>query len=174
MELESNILLDSGTNELEVLEFCVGEQHYGINVAKIKEILPYKEPTLVPNSHKCIEGIYMPRNEIITVISLFESLHIPRNDNNKEMLIVTNFNQLIIGFHVSKVLGIHRVSWADILKPDQTISSSGVGSGNGVATGIIKIQDKLIIILDFEKIVADVSPRTTLQMDEIRKLGPRE
>ena len=51
MKLETNILLESGTNELEVLEFCVGDQHYGINVAKIKEILPYKEPTLVPNSH---------------------------------------------------------------------------------------------------------------------------
>ncbi len=170
MDLETNILLESGTNELEVLEFCVGNQHYGINVAKIKEILPYKEPTLVPNSHKSIEGIYMPRNEIITVISLFESLHIPRTENKKEMLIITNFNQLSVGFHVSKVLGIHRISWADILKPDHTINANG----SGLATGIIKLNDKLIIILDFEKIVADVSPQTTLQIDEIKKLGPRE
>ena len=169
-KLETNILLESGTNELEVLEFCVGNQHYGINVAKIKEILPYKEPTLVPNSHKSIEGIYMPRNEIITVISLYESLNIAKIENKKEMLIVTNFNKLCVGFHVTKVLGIHRVSWADILKPDQTISSVG----EGLATGIIKLNDRLIIILDFEKIVADVSPATTLKMDDVINLGPRE
>ncbi|MDO5294745.1 MAG: chemotaxis protein CheW, partial [bacterium] len=70
--METNILLESGTNELEILEFCVGNQHYGINVAKVKEILPYQQPTAVPNSHPSIEGIFMPRNEIITVVSLFK------------------------------------------------------------------------------------------------------
>ena len=170
--METNILLESGTNELELLEFCVGKHHFGINVAKIKEILPYKEPTLVPNSHKSIEGIYMPRNEIITVISLYESLNIPNTDDMKQMLIVTNFNQLSIGFHVTKVLGIHRVSWSDILTPDQTINN--VSSGNSMATGIIKLDGELILILDFEKIIADVSPSTTLKMDDIKKLGARE
>lgn len=170
--METNILLESGTNELEVLEFCVGDQHFGINVAKIREILPYKEPTQVPNSHKSIEGIYMPRNEIITVISLYESLHIPKAVHAKEMLIVTNFNQLHVGFHVTKVLGIHRVSWKDILTPDQTISSSNTGAG--LATGIVKLADRLIIILDFEKIVADVSPSTTVKLEDVKKLGKRE
>lgn len=170
--MDTNILLESGTNELEVLEFCVGDQYFGINVAKIREILPYKEPTQVPNSHRSIEGIYMPRNEIITVISLYESLHIPKVSNVKEMLIVTNFNQLHIGFHVTKVLGIHRVSWKDILTPDQTISS--LSSGSGMATGIVKIKERLIIILDFEKIVADVSPSTTVKIEDVKKLGKRE
>lgn len=170
--METNILLESGTNELEVLEFCVGNQHYGINVAKIKEILPYKEPTLVPNAHKSIEGIYMPRNEIITVVSLFESLHIQRNENAKDMLIITNFNKLSIGFHVNQVLGIHRVSWQDIQKPDAALSNAGPNSG--LATGIVKLNDHLIIILDFEKIIADVSPSTTLKMEDIKNLGKRE
>ncbi len=172
MELETNILLESGTNELEVLEFCVGNQNYGINVAKIKEILPYQKPTLVPNSHKSIEGIYMPRNEIITVVSLFECLHIQNDENAKGMLIITNFNQLSIGFHVNQVLGIHRVSWGDILKPDATLNNAGPNSG--LATGIVKLQDHLIIILDFEKIIADVSPSTTVKIEDVKKLGKRE
>ena len=55
--MDTNILLESGTNELEVLEFTLGNNHYGINVAKIREILTYQPVTPVPNSHPSIEGI---------------------------------------------------------------------------------------------------------------------
>ncbi|MDO5295002.1 MAG: response regulator, partial [bacterium] len=116
------------------------------------------------------EGIFMPRNEIITVVSLFKSLNIINNGaSGKEMMVVTNFNQLSIGFHVSSVLGIHRVSWKDITKPDVTLNSNGAG----VATGIVKLGEKLIIILDFEKIVADVCPATSLKIDDVKNLGQR-
>ena len=169
--METNILLESGTNELEILEFCVGNQHYGINVAKVKEILLYQTPTMVPNSHPSIEGIFMPRNEIITVVSLFKSLNIHDNGNTEtDMMIVTNFNQLSVGFHVSSVQGIHRVSWENISKPDVTLNTTA----SSVATGIIKLGEKLIIILDFEKIVADVSPSTSLKIEEVRELGDRQ
>ena len=93
--MDTNILLESGTNELEILEFQVGTNHYGINVAKIKEILPYKRPTAIPNAHPCIEGIYMPRDTIITIVDLARSLSIPESEDvDKDMYIVTNFNQL--------------------------------------------------------------------------------
>lgn len=74
MSEDKGILLESGTNELELLEFVVGNQHYGINVAKISELCPYEEPTGVPNSHEFIEGIFMPRERIITVIDLAKAL----------------------------------------------------------------------------------------------------
>ncbi|MBP5159299.1 MAG: chemotaxis protein CheV [Lachnospiraceae bacterium] len=169
--METNILLESGTNELEILEFAVGPNHYGINVAKIKEIVPYKKPTAIPNAHPCIEGIYMPREAIITIVDLGKSLNLPPSNTEKtDMYIVTNFNKLNIGFHVNSVLGIHRISWADISKPDESISNSG----NGVATGIIKLKDKLIVILDFEKIVSDISPETGLKVSDIDSLGERQ
>ena len=60
--METNILLENGTNELEVLEFTIGNNHYGINVAKVREIIPYQEVTPVPNTHPSIEGIFMPRD----------------------------------------------------------------------------------------------------------------
>lgn len=169
--METNILLESGTNELEILEFLVGTNHYGINVAKIKEILPYKKPTAIPNAHPCIEGIFMPRDTIITIIDLGKSLNLPpSNTEATDMYIVTNFNKLNIAFHVNNVLGIHRVSWADISKPDESINNSG----KGVATGIIKLDEKLIVILDFEKIVADISPETGLKVSDIDSLGERD
>lgn len=169
--METNILLESGTNELEILEFAIGNSHYGINVAKIKEILPFSYATPIPNSHPCIEGVYMPRNEIITVIDLSKSLGISRDaDPKSDMFIITNFNKLNIAFHICSVFGIHRISWKEIMKPDESINNKG----NGIATGFVKLNEQLIVILDFEKIVADISPETSLRISDIDSLGIRE
>lgn len=169
--METNILLENGTNELEVLEFTVAGNHYGINVAKIREITTYQKVTPVPNSHPSIEGIFMPRDSMITVVNLAKELDLNKSeDEENEMMIITNFNKLNIAFHVDNVLGIHRVSWADIIKPDNTINTSDMG----VATGIIKIDKRLIIILDFEKIVSEISPETGLKVSDIDSFGVRE
>ena len=72
--METNILLESGTNELEILEFSVGGNYYGINVSKVREILPYSAPTPVPNTHPAVEGVFMPRGEIITIVNLSKTL----------------------------------------------------------------------------------------------------
>ena len=169
--METNILLENGTNELEVLEFTVAGSHYGINVAKVREIITYQNVTPVPNAHPSIEGIFMPRDIMITVINLARELGAKNHENTEDdMMIITNFNKLSIAFHVDEVVGIHRVSWADIIKPDNTINTSDMG----VATGIIKIDKKLIIILDFEKIVADISPETSLKVSDIEQLGVRQ
>ncbi len=169
--MDTNILLESGTNELEVLEFTIAGNHYGINVAKVREILQMTKITPVPNSHPCIEGIFMPRDTIITAINLVRALGFPEDANrSNDMLIVTNFNNLNIAFDVEQVLGIHRVSWKDIVKPDATVNAPGAG----IATGIIKKLESLIIVLDFERIVEEICPETSLRMSEIAELGERE
>lgn len=169
--MSSEILLESGTNELEILEFTVGNNHYGINVAKVKEILPYKAPTPVPNAHPSVEGIFMPRDEIISIVDLSECLKMPRSQSiAQDMYVLTNFNKINVAFHVHSVVGIHRVSWESIVKPDSTVNSEG----NGLATGIIKLNEKLIIILDFEKIVANISPETGLKVSDVEHLTGRK
>mgnify|MGYP001014634466 CR=1 FL=1 len=86
--METNILMESGTNELEVLEFTVGNNHYGINVAKIKEIVQYSPVTPVPNSHPCVEGIFMPRDLMITVVDLAKVIKAqPSPDITKDMFL---------------------------------------------------------------------------------------
>ena len=119
--MDTNILLESGTNELEILEFTLADNHYGINVAKIREILSYQKVTPVPNTHPSVEGIFMPRDTMITVINLKRCLDIPDNDE-RGWFIITNFNKLNVAFHVDQVIGIHRVSWDEIIKPDSTIN----------------------------------------------------
>lgn len=168
--MDTNILLENGTNELEVLEFSIAGNSYGINVAKIREIIPYHPVTIVPNSHPCIEGIFMPRDVMITAINLPKYLNLRQNETYaNDMMIITNFNKLDIGFHVDKVVGIHRVSWADIITPDSTINTAD----SSISTGVVKLGQKLIIILDFEKIVTDISPETGLKVSDIDKLGVR-
>ena len=169
-EKQTEILLESGTNELELLEFEVGTQHYGINVAKIRELCQYQPSTPVPNAHPFIEGIFMPRDMLITVIDLSKALGIPQSaDTENDMYIITNFNNLHTAFHVQKVLGIHRISWEDIAKPDSTISATG----KSAATGIAKVDNRIIIVLDFEKIVSEINPETGLKLSEIDAMGER-
>lgn len=167
--MDSKILLENGTNELEILEFTIDGNVYGINVAKIKEIIPFQTVTPVPNAHPSIEGIFMPRDSMITAIDLKNCLQRGQSEPGG-LFIITNFNRLDLAFHVDTVVGIHRVSWTEIIKPNTTISSQEEGS----ATGIIKINDKLVIILDFEKIVTDINPETGLKVEEVEALGVRE
>ena len=167
--MDTNILLESGTNELEILEFTLGENHYGINVAKIREILQYQPITPVPNSHPSVEGIFMPRDTMITVISLRSCLGMePAEDEG--LFIITNFNKLNIAFHVDQVIGIHRASWEAIIKPDSTINTKGAST----STGVIKLEDKLVVILDFESIVSEISPETGLRVNDVDQMTERD
>lgn len=166
--MDTKILLENGTNELEVLEFKLDGNAYGINVAKIKEIINYMDVTPVPNAHPSIEGIFMPRDIMITAIDLKNCLQ--RGESRPGgLFIITNFNKLDVAFHVDSVVGIHRVSWKEIIKPDSTVSSAE----EGISTGIIKLDGRLIIILDFEKIMTDINPETGLKMADIDELGER-
>lgn len=166
--MDTKILLENGTNEFEVLEFTLKGNSYGINVAKIKEIITYQPVTPVPNAHPSIEGIFMPRDTMITAIDLKNCLQLGTSEPGG-LFIITNFNKLDIAFHVDSVVGINRVSWNDIIKPNATMNSAEAG----IATGIVKIHDKLIIVLDFEKIVTDINPDTGLKVSEIEALGER-
>ena len=74
-----------------------------------------------------------------------------------------------IAFHVDQVIGIHRVSWSEIIKPDATINVQD----KGVSTGVIKLDGQLIVILDFEKIISDISPETGLKVSDVEHLENR-
>ncbi len=167
----SGILLESGTNELEILEFTIGDTSFGINVAKVDAILKYEKVTYVPSAHDAIEGIFKPRDEVITVIDLAKYLGLPPSpDKSKDNFIITIFNKMTTAFHVHSVVNIRRISWQHIEKPDPTI----YGGIDGLATGITQVNNKLIVIIDFEKLLADINPMTTIQLKEIEDLGERQ
>ena len=165
------ILLESGTNEMEIMEFTIAGETFGINVAKVREIMMPDEVKHMPHAHPTVEGVFKPRDTVITVINLPLYLNLPSSlEEERNLFIVTYFNKMDVAFRVHSVEGIHRISWEDIQKPDKTI----YGGADGVATGIAKYDGRLITILDFEKIVADIAPSTSIQIEDIDDMGDRE
>ncbi|WP_455057608.1 chemotaxis protein [Jutongia sp.] len=170
--MDTNILLESGTNELEILEFMVGGNYYGINVAKIREIITCQELTPIPNSHPNVEGTFSTRGETITVVNLARALGMKEqmDEPTQDMFLITNFNMVNTGFHVHGVVGIHRVNWGQIIQPDSMICNSS----KSMITGIVNLDGKLVLILDFEAIVAEIAPDIGMTMHGAGNLENRE
>lgn len=169
---KTEILLESGTNELELMEFTVAGQHFGINVAKVDEIIKYGvfPVTPMPNSNPFVEGVFRPRDEIMTVVNLASYMGLPPSeDEAHDILIITTFNKLHTAFHVHKVEAIQRISWASIERPDSAI----YGGEEGLATGIANIDGRLITMVDFEKIIVDICPSAGIQVEDVDRLGHR-
>lgn len=171
--MSTNILLESGTNELELLEFTVGGNSYGINIAKVSEIMTDQQVTPVPNGPEEIEGVFIPRDTLISVIDLHKVLHVKHEDQKKTIFIVCKFNRMDVAFHVTSVKGIQRISWADISEPPAV--ANGTAGGAGMSTGIAKINGRIIMILDFEKIVSDLNRSSGLDISGIEDVeAPNE
>ncbi len=167
---KEGILLESGTNEIEIMKFCVQGEFYGINVAKVKEIMMTEKVKPMPHSHPSVEGFFKPRETLITVINLANYLtgETPEQ-GDRDLFIITSFNKMIVAFRVDSIEGISRISWNAIQKPDKTLANGQ----EGVATGIAQCDELLVTILDFEKIVAEISPESSIQLSEIEEMGVR-
>ena len=170
MDRQSDILLESGTNELGVMEFTIGGEVFGINVAKVLEIMMACPVVPMQKAQKDIEGIFKSRDMLLTVIDLASYLGLPPSQNHgRDIFIITRFNNANFAFHVHTVVGIDRISWTEIKKPDRII----YGGQDGVATGIAEYNGRLITILDFEKIVSEISPEMGIRYEDLDQLGVR-
>ncbi len=171
MEKEKEgILLESGTNEIEIMKFTIQGEFYGINVAKVKEIMMAAKVKAMPHAHPAVEGIFKPRDLLITVIDLGYYLTGEYLEHEaRDLFIVTNFNKMTVAFRVQSIEGISRISWKDIQKPDKTLTHGE----EGVATGIAQCAGELVTILDFEAIVAEIAPETSIQISEVEQMGDR-
>lgn len=163
--MASDILLENGTNELEILEFRVGGNDYGINVAKVEEIISECEIQTVPNSRPFVEGLFRRRGKIYSAINLAQYLGLPEY-KTRDIFIMTSFNQTTVAFRVDEIKMIHHLSWTDIQQPDGVVDNGT----NGLVTGIAKMEDRMILILDFEKVLFDIDPQTGLQDSDINKV----
>ncbi|WP_017727973.1 chemotaxis protein [Halalkalibacterium ligniniphilum] len=167
---DQSILLESGTNELEVIVFNIGDGTFGINVMKVREIIQPLPVTLMPNSHPHVEGIIRLRDEILTVVNLSKTLGFaPSANPNGDKLIVSELNQMKVAFRVQHVSRIHRISWEQIEKP--TDLSQGL---EGMTTGVVKMDGQMVLLLDFEKVVLDISPEKGIHVQQVKQLGMRE
>ncbi|MEK4761741.1 chemotaxis protein [Viridibacillus sp. FSL E2-0187] len=168
MVKSQGILLESGTNELEIVEFEVGSNKFGINVIKVKEIIQPIPVTFIPHAHPHVEGIIQLRGEVLPVVDMKKVLGLSGAFNEQQKYIVAEFNRQRVVFHVDNVTMIHRISWNQIEKPTDMYQ----GGGSQVI-GVIKQEDLMLLLLDFEKIMVDINPDSGISVESVKKLGDR-
>ena len=170
----TNILLEAGTNELEVVEFYIEEPargndaesykgYYGVNVAKVLEIMQKPKITEMPEvSHPSVLGAFNLRSKVIPLVDLAMWLGKKRVENEPPKVIVTEFNKVTSAFMVSGVTRIHRISWEEVEAPNRYVAAL---SSNSI-TGVVKLEGRIVFILDLEKIVAELNPSLALRLDD--------
>lgn len=157
------ILLESGTNEVEIIEFYLGTQSFGINVVKVKQIMQFNQDLLtsVPQAHPFVLGLFLFRDTTIPLIDLRKALDYSNEDkSNEPLVLVTEFNRSTNGFLIDGVNRIHRISWKQ-LQPLTAFLEGFVSS----FTGSINVEGKEILILDLEQIVAEINPEAGFQKE---------
>ncbi|OIU72404.1 chemotaxis protein [Rossellomorea aquimaris] len=163
------ILLESGTNELEMVEFEVQGNKFGINVIKVKEIIQPSAVIPVPHSHPHVKGLIQLRGEVLPVVDMARVLGLQEKDAPQSKFIVCEFNKQKVVFHVHNVTQIHRISWNQIEKPSEMYS--GIKSG---IIGVVKREDSMVLMLDFESIMVEINPESGIHIEQVKKLGKRE
>jgi two-component system chemotaxis response regulator CheV len=149
----TEILLESGTNEVELLEFYIGTQSYGVNVLKVKRIVNFSSVKITeqPCTHESILGVINLQESIIPVIDLatyFLEDHIQNEDSRK--IVITEFNNNVQGFVVDGVNKIHRISWGSFQSVHERFCLDYI-------TGVCIIENKNVSVVDFEKIIGALS-----------------
>lgn len=164
MQDNKGILLETGTNEFEIIEFSVGGVFYGLNVAKVREVINAVPVTFIAKAHPNLDGVFTLRSRVIPLVNLARSLN-TKPESEEFKIIVCEINNFHVGFKVDAVYRIHRISWTQMEPAPHIV-------GSDLVIGIVKMQERLIILLDFEKILADVNPEINQKMSAVPKSTP--
>ncbi|GAB7227583.1 MULTISPECIES: chemotaxis protein [Vibrio] len=169
----STILTESGTNELEIIEFHLEKKlpdgttktcYYGINVAKVREVIRVPETTDYPNAQPHMIGVFSSREVLTPLVDLAGWLGVQtRQDIERKFVIVTDFNKMTNGFLIDSISRIHRISWNDVESPSQFLEAGE----QDCVVAVVRKDGNLIMILDFEKIIADINPELSMEKYDV-------
>lgn len=174
---KDSILLESGTNEVEFIEFFLGEVSYGINVSKVQRVLARSSVNITGVAqapHGAIGMIHI-QGEPIMLMDLKSSLGIPFDPEainlDRQLILVTSFNKQTTAYLIDGISKIHRTSWENFEPINQTVTSAGDG---GFSTGTVTFDDNIIVILDLERLMLSLFPSNHGGIDHDQALDPRE
>jgi two-component system chemotaxis response regulator CheV len=152
----------AGTNQMELLLFHVGTSEvFGINVFKVREVMKFPVLTRLPEADPRVEGMANIRGTTVPVIGLTKiivGLTSAQSVQTAEgKLIVTEYNGSLQAFHVAGVDRILRLSWTQIKSPPPLVRNNT----KGAVTAVAMLDDgRMVLILDVEKILAEMSPKS--------------
>ncbi|MBF0520980.1 MAG: chemotaxis protein CheV, partial [Nitrospirae bacterium] len=167
-QIKSEILLETGTNELEILEFYIDEEsrhgqesrlYFGMNVAKVMQVI--ENPNLKPRDYAqnpCFLGTIGLRDHIVPIIDLSIWLDVQRKTDSGDIIIITEFSKSVQGFLVSGVTEITRFQWKEVVPPGRFISHLG----SKAIVGMVYAKDHFIQLLDLEHIISDLDPHSSV------------
>ena len=167
---KEGILLESGTNELEIIEIYIDEEegyrgYYGINVAKVLEIINLPDHlTMPPHAARFVAGVFNHRGKVIMLLDLACWLGRKQAKSEKTIVIITEFNKITSAFLVSGVTRIHRTSWSHIKPLDGYMQNVC-----DAVTGVILLENRTVLMLDLERAMGELDPRLNVPYSEIEE-----
>ena len=163
---QTRILLESGTNELEVVEFFLDEDgyrgHYGINVAKVVEIIRPQKITSTPaRQHPCVLGAFPYRyGRVVPMVDLNVFLNNPPLNKQDHKVIITEFNKTLTAFQVSGVNRIYRIKWSEVEAPGKFLQDCS----KSTVTGVARLDGRTVFLLDLDGIVTPLNRGLGMQV----------
>lgn len=140
------------TEILQLVGFKIGQEEFGINILAVHEIIKVIDITTVPNASDYIAGVINLRGRIIPIVHLRKRLHMPVIETDKNTrIIVVEINEKTIGFVVDEVQEVLRISTDITEKPPELVA----GLDSEYITAVAKLEDRLLILLDLEKTLAN-------------------
>ncbi|MDF5586244.1 chemotaxis protein, partial [Vibrio parahaemolyticus] len=139
--------------------------YYGINVAKVREVIRVRGTTDYPNAQPHMIGVFSSRDVLTPLVDLAGWLGVPtRQDLERKFVIVTDFNKMTNGFLIDSISRIHRISWNDVESPSQFLEAGE----QDCVVAVVRKEGNLIMILDFEKIIADINPELSMEKYDVK------
>jgi len=138
---------------LQVVSFMIGEEEFGVDILKVQEINRMLEVTSVPNAPECVDGVINLRGKVIPIVDLRSRFAMPRKAHDKNTrVVVVDLAGSVVGFVVDAVREVLRIPRSVTEPPPALVS--GVKSEYITAVG--KLADRLLILLDLERVLSDV------------------
>ena len=149
-------LVESGVSEttgtIQLVSFHLAEETYGVEITKVREIILMGEITRVPQTPEYVKGLINLRSTVIPVIDLRIRFGLPEGDlTDESRIMVLHVAGKMIGIVVDAVSEVLRVSDDQIAPPPPTVA----GLGREYLTGLVKLEDQLLILLDIDKIFGE-------------------
>lgn len=161
---KQDILLETGTNEVEVAEFMLCNQNFGVNVAKIREFIPFEGITVskLPGRHPSVAGVFILRGRSIPLVNLDQHLELNCDEKvENQVVVVTEFNNMTTAFVADFINRIHRVSWSEFKPLNAMLAANAT-----CVVGSVNIEDHEVLILDLEHIIGEIFPESIINYDE--------
>ncbi|MCS7304909.1 MAG: chemotaxis protein CheW [Thermoguttaceae bacterium] len=141
-----------GAGSLQLVSFRLGPEEYGIEITKVQEIILMGEITRLPQTPPYIKGLINLRSTVIPIVDLRLRFGLPPQDPTEETrIMVINVRGKTIGIIVDAVNEVLRISKDQIVPPPPTVS----GVGREYLSGLVKLENRLLILLDIENLFAD-------------------